>query len=353
MSERTQIVSDDRSAPSGWDERAVGVTGGHVMQSSTWAEYRQDQPEQYHYLTFADGAVALATLRSTAGLPGSEAVVRRGPPHRRDAPGLLAARALALAGWARTLGARDLFLDPEQEADPAYAATMAEAGFAATDGREPSIHVMRRTFEPGLDEDGLFTSLSKSTRQRIRAARDAGIRIHESKDRSRMAAFAGLLRERADVLGIALQGGDEYLDGWTALIDAGLARLLLAEHEDELVGGLFLFRQGGIHATAYSADKASRRRDLPGAMHLLRWVAISDALAEGCPSIELGGVDLPGHRDPPRKGDPNRGLYEHKRGFGAEWVVREPARRIILRRGAVRLAETRRRAIDALRGMRR
>jgi lipid II:glycine glycyltransferase (peptidoglycan interpeptide bridge formation enzyme) len=212
---------------------------------------------------------------------------------------------------------------------------------------------MRLTFEPGITEDALFRSLSKSTRQRVRAAQDAGIKVRESSDAGRMDEFAGLMRERADVLGIPLQEGSDYLAGWARLIEAGLARLLLAEHGGELIGGLFLFRQGGIHATAFSADQASRRRELPGTMHLVRWVAISDALAEGCPAIELGGVDLPDHRQQPQQGDPNRGLYEHKRGFGAEWVDREPARRIVLRAGAERMAQVRRRAIDALRGMRR
>ena len=150
-----------------------------------------------------------------------------------------------------------------------------------------------------------------------------------------------------------LRQGTAYLRGWRALLAAGLARLLVADHAGELVGGLVLLRQGGIHATAYSADRASRRRELPGTMHLVRATAILDALAEGCPAIELGGVDLPGHRRPPRPGDPNRGLYEHKRGFGASWLEREPARRIVLRPGAERLARARRRLIDALRGVRR
>ena len=118
-----------------------------------------------------------------------------------------------------------------------------------------------------------------------------------------------------------------------------------------LVGGLFLFRQGGIHATAYSADRAASRADLPGTMHLVRWTAIRDALREGVAAIELGGVDLPGHRQPPQPGEPGHGLYEHKRGFGAVWVDRAPPRRIVLRPLADRLARGRRRAIDTLRGM--
>jgi lipid II:glycine glycyltransferase (peptidoglycan interpeptide bridge formation enzyme) len=230
---------------------------------------------------------------------------------------------------------------------------MNDAGFAVAEEREPSIHVMRLELPPGLTEDDLWARLSKSTRQRIRSARDAGVRVRETGASDQLLEFDELLHERADVLGIGLQADRGYLRGWRLLIEEGLARLLLAEHDGATVGGLLLYRQGGVHATAYSADRADRRGDLPGTMHLVRWTAISDALSEGAAAVELGGVDLPGLRAPPQPGDPNRGLYEHKRGFGAEWVQRSPARRIVLRPGADRLARIRRRAIDGLRGMRR
>ena len=329
------------------------VPGGHVMQSATWGTYRASQGWDAHFLTFDDERVVLALLRSAAGLPGSEAIVRRGPAHVHETPQSSAARAAALASWAREAGARTLYLDPERPADPAYAKAMDSAGFEVTDDLEPSIHVMRRDFEPGLDDEALLRSFSKSTRQRIRAAEKAGVTVDPSTDPEQLRAFAELLHERADVVGMQLQAGTGFVEAWRRLIDADLGLLLLAEHDGELVGGLFLFRQGGIWSTAYSADKASMRRELPGTMHLVRWTAIRAAFDEGCPGIELGGVDLPGHREPPQQGDPNRGLYEHKRGFGAEWVEREPARRIVLRPGAERLALVRRRVIDGLRGMRR
>ncbi len=232
-------------------------------------------------------------------------------------------------------------------------AALDEAGFRVVEGLEPSIHVMRLDFTPDLDEEALFGGLSKSTRQRIRTAERQGTGVREDPGGERLEDFVVLMRERADALGIPLRQGSDYLRGWRALLGAGLARLLLAEHEGQLVGGLFLYRQGGIHATAYSADKASTRADLPGTMHLVRWTAIRDALRQGTPAIELGGVDLPGHRQPPEPGEPGRGLYEHKRGFGARWVERSPARRIVLRSGADRLARSRRRVIDAVREMRR
>jgi hypothetical protein len=101
-----------------------------------------------------------------------------------------------------------------------------------------------------------------------------------------------------------------------------------------------------MHATAYSADRADLRHTLPGTMHLVRWTVIRDALAEGAGAVELGGVDLPGHREPPGPDEPNHGLYVHKVSFGAEWVVRTPARRLVLRSGAVRIAEARDLAMD-------
>ena len=347
------IVRDEPSAPPGWDDRAVRVPGGHVMQSSAWAGYRQSLGAEPRFLTFEDGSVALATLRRSPLLPGLEAVVRRGPAHRHDPPGVAAARAIGLAGWAAGRGARDLFLDPERPFDRAYEAALDEAGFDATDGLEPSIHVMRLDLVEGADEAALSAGLSKSTRQRIRAAERAGTRIQDDQAGDRLAELVVLMRERAEALGIPLQEGSDYLRGWRALLQAGLARLLLADHDGQLVGGLFLFRQGGIHATAYSADKAATREELPGTMQLLRWAAVRDALREGASAIELGGGDLPGHRQPPGPGDPGRGLYEHKRGFGAVWVERSMPRRIVLRPSAERLARGRRRILDTLRRMRR
>jgi lipid II:glycine glycyltransferase (peptidoglycan interpeptide bridge formation enzyme) len=345
------VLRGGATAPTGWDDRAVRRPGGHVYQSATWAAYRATQGREPRFIELEDGGVALAFLRRSPGLPGVEALIRRGPAHDDLPSARLAARAAALAAWARTIDARELFLDPERDADPAYEAAMDAAGFEVADELEPSIHVMRLDLE-GATEASLWDGLSKSTKQRIRSAETA-IAVREDRDGRRFEDVATLLRERAGVLGIGLQEGTAYLRGWRVLVDAGLARLLVAEHGGDLVGGLFIHLHGGIHATAYSADRAERRRDLPGAMHLVRWTAIRDALAAGATAIELGGVDLPGHREMPRPGDPTWGLYEHKRSFGATWVERSPARRIVLRPWADRLARIRRTALDAGRRVRR
>lgn len=335
------VVDIATRAPEGWDERAVAARGGHVMQGSAWAEHRRAQGADPRFVTFSDGRVALVVLRHQRLSPGLVATCRRGPA-RADLTGTELAGHVALLGDAmRELGARELSVDPELDADAGYEAAMDALGARPTEEFQPSIHVMRLTFADDATEGSVFAGIQKATRQRIRAAERAGTTVRYDETGERLAEFGELLVERADALGIAMRPERGYLAAWRRLIAAGQARLLLAEHDGALAGGLLLYLQGGMHSTAYSADHAARRRSLPGTMHLVRWTVIRDALAEGATAVELGGVDLPGHREPPGPDEPNHGLYVHKASFGAQWVVRTPARRLVLRPGAARVARTR------------
>jgi lipid II:glycine glycyltransferase (peptidoglycan interpeptide bridge formation enzyme) len=347
------VTSVLREAPADWDARAVDAAGGHVMQGTAWAAHRRAQGGDPRFVLFEDGGVALVVLRRSPLVPGAAATVRRGPAHRGEGGERLAERCAALAAWARAEGARHLFVDPELDHDPAYEAAMDRLGFAVTDEVQPSIHVMRLDLPAGATEESVLAGVSKSTRQRIRAAERAGVTVRADIAMERLDAFGGLLVDRAEDLGIAMRPELGYLAAWRRLIAAGHARLLVAEHEDRLLGGLLMFHQGGIHSTAYSADRADLRREFPGAMHLVRWTAIRDALSAGMHAIELGGVDLPGRREPPAKGDPNHGLFEHKASFGARWIVRTPARRRVLRPWAERYVDARGAALRAIRSLTR
>jgi lipid II:glycine glycyltransferase (peptidoglycan interpeptide bridge formation enzyme) len=331
------VTGTTTAAPADWNSRTVDPPGGHVMQGTAWADHRRSQGASPRFVTFSDGAAALVVLRRRRLAPGLVASARKGPILGDRPPEAIADRAAALADAVRDLGATDLFVDPEVDADPGYAEAMARAGFEVTAEVQPSIHVMRLRLPPGGDADALQRSFAKSTRQRIRAAREAGttVRIDEAGDR--LAGFGDLLVARAEDLHIDMRPDLGYLAFWRRLIDARLARLYVAEHDGELLGGVLVYVQGGGLATAYSADDATRRRARPGTMHLVRATLLGDAVRDGATHVDLGGVDLPGRRTPPKPGDPNHGLYEHKASFGARWVEREPARRIVLRPWADRV----------------
>ncbi|MFN8623208.1 MAG: peptidoglycan bridge formation glycyltransferase FemA/FemB family protein [Chloroflexota bacterium] len=348
-------VTVTATAPDGWNAIAVDAPGGHVMQGTAWADHRRSQGAQPRFVTFgasggaasppADVRGALVVLRAQRLVPGLIATARKGPITAGDPIDLVAARAVTLADTARALGATELFLDPEIDADPAWGAAMDRAGCAIAAEVQPSIHVMRLTLPADRDPDALLASFSKSTRQRIRAAEKAGTVIRIDTTGEHLPRFADLLVARADDLGIPMRPELGYTAFWKRLLDAGQARLYVADHEGEVLGGLIVFLQGNRYATAYSADDATRRRELPGTMHLVRATLLRDALLAGAEAVDLGGVDLPGRREPPKPGDPNHGLYEHKSSFGAVWVVREPARRIVLRPWADRAARLSREAL--------
>jgi lipid II:glycine glycyltransferase (peptidoglycan interpeptide bridge formation enzyme) len=346
-------VTVTSTAPEGWNGLAVDAPGGHVMQGTAWADHRRSQGASPRFVALGDDRGALLVLRRQRLVPGSIATARKGPIHAGDPVDAVVARALRLAETARALGATELFLDPEIDATPAWGQAMERAGFGVTAEVQPSIHVMRLVLpETGRDPDALFASFAKSTRQRIRGAEKAGTTVRVDTAAERLDGFADLLVARAQDLGIAMRPELGYSAFWRRLIAAGQARLYVAEREGDLLGGLLVYLQGGSFATAYSADDATRRRELPGTMHLVRSTLLRDALLEGARHVDLGGVDLPGRREVPQPGDPNHGLYEHKASFGASWVVREPARRIVLRPWADRAAGTSRALLGRARALR-
>ena len=134
----------------------MDAPGGHVMQGSAWAEHRRAQGADPRFVTFSDGRVALVVLRHQRLAPGIVATCRRGPAHASLTGTELAGHITVLGDAMRDLGARELFVDPELDADAGYEAAMDALGARHTDEFQPSIHVMRLTFPAGATEEGVF-----------------------------------------------------------------------------------------------------------------------------------------------------------------------------------------------------
>jgi lipid II:glycine glycyltransferase (peptidoglycan interpeptide bridge formation enzyme) len=331
MSPAVRVASVASTAPAGWDERAVEPPGGHVLQGAAWAAHRAGLGWTPHFVTFSDERVALVLGHRQPPLPGFVAYAPRGPVGAGDPVERVAARAAALAGWAREAGATILAVDPELDADPGYDRLLASTGFRPTEEIQPSRHRMVLRFAPADDEGSVRARLSKQTRQRIRAADEGGTVVVEDPAGEHLDALGAFMDATAERKGFGFSAERGFLAWWRRALDAGVARFWVARHDDRLLGGLLAYRQAGHLATAFSADRADLRRELPGTMHLLRWTAIRAAVEAGHPSIDLGGVDVRGARRMPDKGDPNHGLYEHKASFGAEWTESTGAHEIVLR----------------------
>ena len=325
------------SATDGWDALTVRPPGGHVLQGVAWAEHRRARGWRPAFVRFSDGRAALVLTRSQPPLPGFLAYAPRGPIAAGDPAERVAERAIALARWLRPAGATVLVVDPELDAAPGYEAAMAAAGFRPTEGIQPSRHRLVLALPAGSSEDELYRRVAKSTRQRIGAARKAGISVGEDASGEHLGGFGELVTATAERKRFTFSAELGFVDWWRRVVAAGQARFFVAHRGERLMGGIVVYLQGGHYATAFSADRAEERQQVPGVLHLLRWEVIRSALADGCRSVDLGGVDVKGARGQPRPGDPTWGMYQHKVSFGARWVDSAPAHEVAFRPGLHRL----------------
>ncbi|MEI7745689.1 MAG: GNAT family N-acetyltransferase [Chloroflexota bacterium] len=339
------VTEADAAALATWDAAAVDAPGGHVYQSRAWAEHRASSGWQPRFLVAGD-VRALVLRRRWAMLPGGSAYLPRGPVGPGtpwvdgDSSGTLVGGALeAVARHLAADGVDVLAADPEVAAsDGDYAVALARAGFHAIPEIQPSRHRMALPLPAGTDPGAVFDGIAKATRQRIRRAErdglvvlrhDAATAEHEGLQRAGEAPEAALdrfytmLRATGDRRGFGFAGPGEFIAWWRRALTAGHLVYLEAREggaDGDVLGGLLLYRHGRRLSTQHSADRAERRHDHPGTMHLLRWRAIELAIAEGRTEMDLGGVDVAGARRVPEPGEPTYGLYEHKRSFGAAWV---------------------------------
>ena len=353
------------AALDGWDAAAVHAPGGHVFQSRAWARHTGGRGWRPRFLAAGDHR-ALVLERSWPVIGGASGYMVRGPvgpgrPWAADRSGEpLGAALVAMAAWLAGRGVDVLAADPEVAAgDAGYRRTLDAAGFRPIAELQPSRHRMALDLPANGDEGAVWDGIAKSTRQRIRQAERAGVvavrwdvaatPLGGASRASEQPAdafnrFFGLLRATGNRLGFDFAGEDEFLPWWRAAHADGLLVYLEAREgaaDGDVLGGLVLYRHGTRLSTAHSADRAERRRDHPGAMHLLRWRAIQLALAEGRDEMDLGGVDVAGARRPPVQGEPTFGLYEHKRSYGAQWLELAGAQERVARPwryGAGRLA---------------
>jgi hypothetical protein len=339
-----------------WDSAAVDAPGGHVLQSRAWADHRAATGWRPRFLAVGD-ARALVLARGWPLLPGGSAYIPRGPVGPGTpwvagdgSGGSIGAALAAVAGWLGQDGVDVLAADAEVLADDAaYLAAIEGAGFHAIPEIQPSRHRMTLSLGPGTDAGAVMDGIAKATRQRIRRAeRDGAVVLrwdaapgdHDGFVRATgdpapsLERFHGLLRATGDRRGFTFPGSSEWVTWWRRALEAGHLVYLEAHEgaaDGEVLSGLVLYRHGRRLSTAHSADRAERRRDPPGTMHLLRWRAIQLALTEGRDEMDLGGVDVRGARRPPEPGEPTYGLYEHKRSFGAQWVELAGARERVAR----------------------
>jgi lipid II:glycine glycyltransferase (peptidoglycan interpeptide bridge formation enzyme) len=161
---------------------------------------------------------------------------------------------------------------------------------------------------PRSDEE-LLGQMHPKWRYNIRLASRRGVTVREE------ATGAGVLR-LYEALTDAAGRGEFFLEPLpffaalhTHFVEPGLARVLLAEHDGEVLGAMLLVTYGSRATYFYGGTSNAERQRMAG--YALQWAAITTARAAGCTTYDFYGFEPHGVPD-----HLFAGFSRFKRGFG-------------------------------------
>ena len=293
------------TAPAGWDDAAVRSAGGHVLQSSSWAQIREAQGWGAEFHRIGDPLpVALVLWR---GLPGGRCVgyIPRGPIVGDESH--LPKAFAAIAALARERHAIFVKLDPEL--DPVAAEEpLRRAGFRRAADIQPVLATLELDLAP--EEDVLMSALEKDTRWSVRQASKRGVSIRDADGDADVRSLYDLYAETGRRARFITRTWDYYRRMWGTLIAAGHAKIRLAELDGRAVAGALVWRCGEREVYQSAATNEAGRSAY--AAYALLWRCIIEARRSGARRFDFGGIPV----DVTRKDDPMYGPYVFKKGFG-------------------------------------
>jgi len=310
-----------------WDRALLALPNPHILQSWAWGEFKSRHGWRARRLLFQEEGrtVAAASVleRRLPRLPVSVLYVPKGPALDWNDTGLADRLLASLEHLARQRRALFLKIDPDLY-DPDGA-----PGFCPRPTNAPQIARLltrrrwrfsgeqvqfRNTLLLDLTrpEEDLLAAMKQKTRYNIRLAMRHGVQVRLGTPAD-LDIFYRLYAETARRDGFPIRPADYYRDAWGSFLEAGHARLLLAEVAGEVVAGLILFLFGPTAWYMYGASSDRHRERMPN--YLLQWEAIRCARAAGCTLYDLWGAP-----DTLVESDPMWGVVRFKLGLGGQLV---------------------------------
>jgi lipid II:glycine glycyltransferase (peptidoglycan interpeptide bridge formation enzyme) len=308
-----------------WDGALLSLPNPHVLQNWAWGEFKSRHGWSATRLIWRqDGeAVAAASVlqRKVPRLPMSLLYVPKGPALDWTKPDLAERVLTDLEVLARRRRALCVKVDPDVyygDHTPPFSTRPGCASVTSSLLRERGWRYSNEQIQYCntvlLDlrspEDELLAAMKQKTRYNVRLAARRGVTIRQGSTAD-LATFYDLYDETSQRDGFLIRPEPYYKDAWGSFLDAGLARLLLAEVEDETAAGLLLFTFGPTAWYMYGASSSRYRKHMPN--NLLQWEAIRQAKDAGCTLYDLWGA--PEHLD---ESDPMWGVVRFKLGLGGQ-----------------------------------
>lgn len=317
------------SSPVAWEAALARLPHAHALQSWVWGQFKARWGWEALPLTMTVAANKWEPLagmmvlkRRIPSLPFCVLYVPKGPVLDYHDVTLRRQVLSKLEQLARRERAIFIKIDPEvvrswglehERVSPLGAAVMRDL---KSRGWRPSDEQIqfRNTVELALDatEDELLAAMKPKTRYNIRLAGRKGVTVRPGTAAD-FPTIAAMYQETAARDGFTARPEAYYLDGWTAMYDAGMAHPLLAEVDGRPVAAVILVRFGDRVIYMYGASRNEARERMPN--HLLQWEAIRWAREQGAKVYDFWGAP-----DEFVETDRMWGVWRFKAGFNGEVV---------------------------------
>lgn len=304
-----------RIDPDRWDrllERSPG--GGHFLQSAAWGTLKRRYGWRPFHFVLQD---EMDAIRGTALALAYRTPIGRdllympkGPWIDWRDPAAVTALVVGIGAWGRRHSAFAVRMEPAiaEGDDEAWR-------FLQRSGVERARWEMQYKTGWVVDlrggEEGLLAAMKPKTRYNIRLAERRGVRIVHDSRAAALRAFHAMYRETGERDRFSTRPERYITDSCEAMLRAGRATVIWAEHEGQRLAGIVVYRFGAKAWYWYGASASEGRQLMP--TYLVQWEGMRWARAHGCTSYDMTGVPSPEHLD---EDDPFWGLYRFKSGFG-------------------------------------
>ena len=154
--------------------------------------------------------------------------------------------------------------------------------------------------------------MKQKTRYNLRLAEKKGVTVRRGEVNDLPAVYR-MYAETSVRDGFVIRSEEYYLRVWKYFMDAGMAEVLLAEVDGELVAGLILFFTAGRAWYLYGMSRQAHREKMPN--YLLQWEAMRSARQHGSMQYDLWGAP-----DVVDENDSMWGVFRFKEGLGGRIV---------------------------------
>ncbi|GCE17838.1 lipid II:glycine glycyltransferase FemX [Dictyobacter kobayashii] len=314
-----RVMPEQRRAE--WDTFVGEHAYGHFLQSWGWGELKATAGWSPLRVALWDGEQMVAAaqiLRKTAShVPlalGHLAYIPRGPVVDWRQPELGRIFFTQLDNYLRKQGAIVLRWEPDVEVGTADGEAVAL--FTKLQGAKPVPAV-----QPGRsivldlapDEERLLAQMKEKWRYNIRLGVRKGVQVRIASSIEDVQAWYTLLQTTGDRDQFGIHSLAYYQRVWELYAPMDNLRLLLAEHEGQLLAGIVVVVMAGQAIYLYGASSNQQRQLMPN--YVLQWEAIRWARQRGARLYDFWGIPATDAEE-----EAMAGVYRFKRGWGGRII---------------------------------